>query len=63
MDQGGGLPLLERGLDLAEAGYDMAGFGGHGERFDRTLRTSSVSVSAARLGATRTSRLKPLPNW
>src|SRR5260370_11379088 len=28
-----------------------------------TPRTSNASVSAASVGATRTSRLKPLPNW
>ena len=49
-------------LDLAEAGYDLAGLGGHRERFDHAAHQQSLGIGGKRRRDADVA-LEPLLNW
>src|SRR6202142_4304658 len=48
LDRALGLPSFQSVRDLAEAGYDLTGLGGHGEGFDHGTRQQSFGISGER---------------
>ncbi len=48
MNERHGLPLLKGVLDLAKAGYDLAGLGGHRQRFDHAANQQDFRIGGQR---------------